>query len=144
MQNGTIARTTLPLQPGQRIRDFAAGWYPVTGGHVNLGYMGNGQILRVTGIIVDNLPQTPEGWNYHVGNQPFNANFAKVLFELRALGHNKISYTCLDYHLAGSGNPALISNYFKQFKAAQGYPTNNDFGETTISSKILNALAEQI
>ena len=144
MQNGNIARTTLPLGPGQTIRDLNPGSFPVTGGLVKLGYLGNGEVLRVIGITIDNLPQTAAGWQYQVGNQPFNANFAKVLFELRAAGHGKISYSFLDYHIAGVGRPALISDYFKQFKSVQGLNVNNDYGETTISSKILNALAEQI
>lgn len=143
MDNNTIARMPIQIGGGQRIRDLQPGWHQVRGGLVNFAFMGNGNVLRVIGITLDNLAQTVEGWTYHLGNQPFNTNLAKVLYELRAAGHGKISYTCLDYHLTGAGKSALIGDYFKQFKAAQGLDVQNDFGETSITNKILNALAEQ-
>lgn len=79
MRNGTIPRTPL-LQPGQIIRTLAHGTYNVTGGVVQIGNLANGNITKVIGIAANgNHP----GINYIPGNQPFNRNFASILFELR-------------------------------------------------------------
>jgi hypothetical protein len=141
MQNGTITRTSITLQPGQQIKDLTEGWYPVTGGSVKLGYTRNGTVLRVVGILVDNLPQTFAEWTYHKGNQPFNANFAKVLFELREAGKSHISYTTLDYHITGSGKAGALSDYFKQFKLSKGLKDSD--GDCGLTNSILNKLADQ-
>ena len=96
--------------------------------------------------MVDNYPTSLGEWNYQPGNQPFNRNFAKVLYELRAAGKNKCSYSSLDYSYAGrdlvEGN--LNSQYLRGFKNSIGIGVNSEeYGELTLSNKILNALAEQ-
>jgi len=60
MNNGVIARTPL-LQPGQTILTLTHGLYPVTGGYVNIGFLGNGHVTKVIGIMVDNYPATLQG-----------------------------------------------------------------------------------
>lgn len=142
MDNGHIVRTPL-LQPGQTIETLTHGLYPVTGGHVNIGFLGKGNVTKVIGIMVNNYPTTLQGWNYQPGNQPFNMNFAKVLYELRAAGKNTCSYSSLDYYYSGRDlvQANLNSQYLRGFATSRGLSV--DFGELKISSKILNALAEQ-
>lgn len=60
MDNGVIPRTPL-LQPGQTINTLTHGLYPVTGGYVNIGFLGKGHVTKVIGIMVDNYPTTLEG-----------------------------------------------------------------------------------
>jgi len=57
MDNGVIARTPL-LQPGQTIETLPHGSYQVTGGIVNIGFLGKGNVTKVIGIMVDNYPTT--------------------------------------------------------------------------------------
>jgi len=73
-------------------------------------------------------------------------NFAKVLYELSAAGKKKCSYTSLDFTYSGRDltEANLNSQYLQGFKAARGLGVGSEnYGELTISKKILNALAEQ-
>lgn len=74
-------------------------------------------------------------------------NFAKVLYELRAAGKMTCSYSSLDYYYGGrdlvQGN--LNSQYLRGFKTSRGLGVNSEeYGELSLSNKILNALAEQV
>ena len=145
MDRGAIARIPL-LQPGQTWANVQPGLHRVTGGHVNVGFLPHGTVKKVIGVMVDNYPTTLAGWDYQQGNQPFNKNFAKVLYELHAAGKKTCSYTSLDYAYSGrdltQGN--LNSQYLQAFKAAKGLGANSEnHGEVCISKKILNGLAEQ-
>lgn len=145
MDNGTIARTPL-LQAGQTLATLQPNLYKVTGGYVNVGYLPRGNVIKIIGVMVDNSPTTVAGWEYQQGNQPFNKNFAKVLYELNAIGKSTCSYSSLDYVYAGRDNVQanLNSLYLQGFKAARGLGVNSEkHGEFHISKKILNALAEQ-
>lgn len=93
-----------------------------------------------------NTPPTLQGWDYQLGNQPFNKNFAEVLYELRAAGRNSCSYISSDYAYAGRdlAQANLNSQYLQAFKAYRGLGVNSEnHGEFTITNRILNALAEQ-
>lgn len=98
MANGIINRTPLlhKRNPGQTIQDLAHGTYTVIGGHVSIGYLGNGNVTKIIGIIVDGMPNNLNNWTYAVGNQPFKRNFAFVLYELRAAGKMTCDYSNLD------------------------------------------------
>ena len=145
MENGTIARTHL-LQPGQTLATLQPNTYRVTGGYVSVGYLPRGSVIKILGVMVDNFPTTLAGWDYQQGNQPFNKNFAKVLYELNAAGKSTCSYSSLDYVYAGRDlvEANLNSKYLQAFRAARGLGVNSEnHGEFHISKKILNALAEQ-
>jgi len=93
LQNGTIARTRL-LQPGQTIKTLPHGVYPITGGLIHIGYLGGGSVTKVTGNIVSgNNP----GLFYTPSTQPYNSNFASVLFEIHEARQATISHSALDY-----------------------------------------------
>ena len=86
------------------------------------------------------------GWDYQNGNQPFNKNFAKVLYELSAAGKKTCSYSNLDYAYAGKDcvQANLNTLDLQAFKAARGLDVSSEnHGEFCLSKKILNALAEQ-
>lgn len=59
MDNGVIDRTPL-LQPGQTIGNLPHGLYQVTGGYVNIGYLGKGKVTKVIGILVNDYPTNLE------------------------------------------------------------------------------------
>ena len=145
MDRGAIARTPL-LQPGQTLATLPPGLYRVTGGHVNVGFLPKGSVIKIIGVMVDQYPTTLAGWNYQHGNQPININFAKVLYELSAAGKKTCSYSSLDYAYGGRDlvQANLNSQYLQGFKTARGLGVNSEnYGELTITKKILNALAEQ-
>lgn len=145
MNNGVIPRTPL-LQHGQTIATLPHGLHRVTGGYVSVGLLPTGNVTKIIGIVVDQFPTTLNGWNYHHGNLPFNMNFAKVLYELHAAGKRTCSYTSLDYAYSGRDlvQANLNSQYLQAFKASRGLGANSEnYGEFGITSKILNALAEQ-
>lgn len=145
MNNGVIPRTPL-LQHGQTIPTLPHGLHRVTGGYVSVGFLPRGHVTKILGIMVDQYPTTLNGWNYNHGNQPFNMNFAKVLYELHAAGKRTCSYTSLDYAYSGRdlAQANLNSQYLQAFKASRGLGANSEnYGEFGITSKILNALAEQ-
>lgn len=139
MNKGRIARTPL-LQAGQTVATLAHNTHPVTGGHITVGRAHTGTTTKILGIMVDNWNTAMAG--YRQGNQPFNMNLAKVLYELRAAGKISCSYSMLDHHAPGHFN----SQYVQGFKASQGpsvASTAQGFGEFRISDKLLNGLAEQ-
>ena len=145
MDSGAIARTPL-LQPGQSLATLQPGLYRVTGGHVNVGFLPKGTVIKIIGVMVDQYPTNLAGWNYQHGNQPFNKNFAKVLYELSAAGKKTCSYSSLDFAYAGRdlAQANLNSQYLQGFKAARGLGVNSEnHGEFSITNRILNALAEQ-
>lgn len=145
MNNGVIPRTPL-LQHGQNIATLPHGLHRVTGGYVSVGFLPKGHVTKIIGVMVDQYPTTLNGWNYHHGNQPFNMNFAKVLYELHAAGKKNCSYTSLDYAYSGRDlvQANLNSQYLQAFKASRGLGANSEnHGEFSITSKTLNALAEQ-
>lgn len=143
MNNGNIARTHLS-PGGAAIRTLEHGWHPVTGGLVNIGYLGNGTVSKITGILVHNQPDTVEGFNYVPFNQPFNRNFASVLFEIRAAGKPSCSFSTLDYVHSGRGDNMLNlhSQYLRGFRQSMGLGLNSqEYGEVTITDALLNGLA---
>ncbi len=66
LRNGTIARTSL-LQPGETIKTLPHGTYNVTGGLVQIGNLGNGNITKVIGIAPHGIP--PATFTYTPGIQ---------------------------------------------------------------------------
>ena len=129
MNNGVIPRTRL-LQPGQTIANIWDGTkeqqHRVTGGNVSVGRTEKGGVTKIIGVMVDNWQSAMTG--YRQGNQPFNMNLAKVLYELRAAGKKQCSYSLLDYHTVSHYN----SEYVRAFKASQGQSiasTASGFGE---------------
>ena len=80
LNNGTIARTPL-LEQGQTIRTLPHGVYPVTGGHVHIGYLGNGKVTKIIGITANgNMSPT---FTYVANTQPFNRNIACIFYKIR-------------------------------------------------------------
>lgn len=140
LRNGTIPRTPL-LQPGQTIRSLPHGVYNVTGGMVQIGNLAGGNVTKVIGIVANG---NPPGLNYTPGTQPFNSNFASVLFELREAGQTKVSHSALDYAFANrqlvtpAGN--VYAHYLQSYRVFAGMPVSQ-YGETTISNSIINGLA---
>ena len=103
-----------------------------------------GAVKKVIGVMVDNYPQTLAGWNYQHGNQPFNKNFAKVLYELWAANKTTCSYTSLDYAYSGRDLPEanLNSQYLQGFKTAKGLGLDSkNYGEFSITKKIFKCFS---
>lgn len=97
LDNGTIPRTPL-LRLDHTKLTLPYGEYPVTGGIVKIGHAPGSRCANsVIGIYVNGTPPATGNLvlsstlNYVPGNQPFNGNFAKVLYELRAAGYTDIS-----------------------------------------------------
>ena len=129
------------LGQGQTIKTLAHGLYPVTGGQVDIGYLGNGTVTKVIGIIPNgNIPLGP----YNTANQQFNSNLASIFYELRVAGQANLNHSVLDYSTAGrvhsspTGN--LLASYVQSYKSQAGL--NSGF-ETAITDKLLNGIAKQ-
>ena len=141
LRNGTIARTPL-LQPGQTIKTLPHGTYNVTGGLVEIGNLANGNVTKVIGINPHGIP--PAGFHYTPGIQPYNRNFASILFELRDAGQKHVSHSALDYVFANRqlATPAgnLHALYLQSYRVSVGMPVAQ-FGETFISNSIINGIA---
>jgi len=142
LKNGTIARTPL-LQVGQTIKTLPHGTYNVTGGAVEIGYLGNGNVTKVIGIAPNGIP--PATLTYTPGIQPFNRNFASILFELREAGQKNVSHSALDYVF--SANRQLVTPagninalYLQSYRAFAEMPFAQ-FGETYISNSVINRIA---
>lgn len=141
LQDGTIARTPLLLQ-GQTIKTLAHATYNVTGGIVEIGYLGDGHVTKVIGIAADGNPENPV--TYTPNTQPLNRNFASILFELRAGGQKKVSHSALDYAYANrqlvtpTGN--FNANYLQSYRVFAGMPLSQ-YGETSISNSVINGIA---
>lgn len=56
LDNGTIQKTPLLQQGHNTVRTMHPGIYRVTGGYIRIGTIKNGQLNRITGIIVDTTP----------------------------------------------------------------------------------------
>lgn len=138
LRNGIIARTPL-LQNGQTLANLPHGWHRVTGGLIHVGYLGNGSVTKMVGIVVDNAGN----WVYTPANQPFNRNFACVLFEMREAGVSKASFSNLDYQTAGRQNNManLNSGYLRDYRTSVGLGLNSEqHGEVSITNKLINGL----
>lgn len=94
LQDGTIARTPL-LQQGQTIKTLAHGTYNVTGGIVEIGHLGNGQVTKVIGISAQGIPANT--FTYTPGTQPYNKNFASILFYLNYAWQGKVRLAILPW-----------------------------------------------
>lgn len=141
LQDGTIPRTPL-LQQGQSIKTLPHGIYNVTGGTVQIGYLGNGSVTKVIGISANGNPSPL--FNYTPNNQPYNTNFASILYELREAGQKTISHSALDYAFANRQQVTPVGNlnaYFLQtFRTSAGMGVSQ-YGESTISNKLINSIA---
>lgn len=141
LSNGTINRTPL-LQPGQTIRTLPHGSYPVTGGQVHIGHLGNGHVTKVIGITVNGH----SGINYIQGTQPFNRNYGSVLYELLQAGKTNVSHSALD--TIYTNNRELVTplgnfhaHFLETFRAHAGMK-ETEYGDTTITAKIINGIAK--
>ncbi len=141
LENGTIQRTPL-LQHGQSIKTLPHGLYPVTGGSLQIGYVGNGGVTKIIGMCANGLPDSLEDFRYAAGKQPFNRNFASVLFEMRAAGQHHGSYTSMDYFTAGRETPFnnLNISYINGYRQSMGLPVAS-YGEFAISNALINGIA---
>lgn len=109
---------------------------------MQIGHLGGSKVTKVIGIVVnDNIPAN---FSYTPGVQPFNSNFASILFELREAGLRDISHYVLDYATADrqlvtpAGN--LNAYYFNSYRTSAGM-TVSRHGEKTIWDSIINGLA---
>lgn len=94
-EKGTVVRTPLPLQPGQKIKDLAEGTYDSTGGIIQIGKLGASSLNQVTGIAVRG--EIIGQLHYVPGTQPLNKNFACLLYEIKAGGQHFLNESSLDY-----------------------------------------------
>lgn len=141
LQNGTIPRTPL-LQQGQTIKTLPHGTYNVTDGLVQIGYLGNGTVTKVIGISANGNPSPI--FTYAANNQPYNTNFACILYELYEAGQKTISHSVLDYVLANRQQVTPVGNfnaYFLQSLRVAAGMGMSQYGETTISNKLINGIA---
>ncbi len=141
LRDGTIARTPL-LQQGQTIKTLAHGTYNVTGGTVEIGYLGGGKVTKIVGITAyGNIPNT---FTYTPNTQPFNGNLASVFYEMREAGQKHVSHSALDYTFAGRQLIAPAgynyAMYLESYRASAGMSVSQ-YGETAISNNVINGLA---
>ena len=140
MEQGTVQRTPL-LQAGETLANKGEGTYPVTGGWVETGFIGSGKVPRVIGVVVDGA-RAGFDYQYTAGNQPYNRNFACVLYELRAAGYKTGSYTCLDYNVSMSAGQAGVNmGFINSYRKTIGL-NDTPFGGFNISDKLINGIAE--
>ena len=145
LQNNVIPRTPL-LQPGQTISTLPHGTYNVTGGLVQIGNLGSGNVTKVIGVCPNSITTTPTAnvITWLLGTQPYNSEFASILFELKEAGQSRISHSCLDYAFSGRQKITPLGNYnavfIESFRTARGMP-HTGYGETTISNAFINDLA---
>ena len=145
MDNGIIPRTPL-LQPGQTVKTLTHGIYPVTGGYINIGYLGSrSKVTKIISIIVDDDFSDPtRDTNYHPDNEPFNTNFAKVLYEIRATGKESCYPSNLDSRSEIDSMTISYYKYLMQFKASTWTGIKGaEVKELRITDKFLDALAQQ-
>ena len=145
LQSGVIPRTPL-LQPGQTIRTLPHGTYNVTGGSVQIGNLGSGNVTKVIGVCPYSANTTAQAnmITWVLGTQPYNSEFASILFELKQAGQSRISHSCLDYAFSGRPRVTPLGNlnahFIETFRTARGMP-HTGYGETTITNAIINELA---
>lgn len=138
--DGTIPRTPL-LQLGQTIKNLPHGAYDVTGGVVHIGNLGGGHVTKIIGIAA----QGDTGLTYTPGTQPFNRNFASILFELREAGQTNVSHSALDYVLANNrqlatANGNFNTNFLQSYRVFAGM-SQTQYGDTRITDRIINGIA---
>jgi len=141
LKDGTIQRIPL-LQHGQTIKTMPHGLYPVTGGGLQIGNVGNGKVTKIIGMFGNDVPDSLENFQYAPGRQPFNRNFACVLFEMREAGQRHGSYTSMDYF---TGGRAMVSSnlnisYINGYRESIGQSAA-PFGEFPISDALINGIA---
>ena len=101
-----------------------------------IGYLGRGHVTKVIGIAA----MGDSGLTYVTGTQPFNSNFASILFELREAGLNHVN-SVLDYALANNRqlatpNGNFNANFLQSYRVSAGMamaPTLSG-GNTNIKS----------
>ncbi len=99
-------------------------------------------VTKVIGIAAQGNPEN--AFTYTPGTQPYNKNFASILFELRAAGQTSVSHSALDYATANrqlvtpSGN--LNALYLQSYRVFAGM-TVTQYGDTSISNSVINGLA---
>lgn len=138
--NGTIPRTPL-LQQGETIKDLPHGVYRVTGGVVHIGNLGNGHVTKIIGIAAQGVT----GLTYTPGTQPYNRNFASILFELREAGQTNVSHSALDSVLANNRqlatpNGNFNANFLQSYRVFAGM-AQSQYGDTSITNRIINGIA---
>ena len=143
LKDGSIDRIPL-VQPGQTFRDIAHGWHQVTGGYVNTGVLGHGSTTRVIGTVVIDNKALVKNCNYIPGNQPFNRNFASILYELKEAGQCNANKTSLGYDAFGRNNLELNYNmrYLLSCIEQKGLAMGRGNGQITITNKLINSLAK--
>lgn len=128
------------LQHGQTLKTLPHGVYNVTGGVVQIGNLGGGHVTKVIGIAAHG----DTGLIYTPVTQPFNRNFSSIFFELRVAGQNNVSHSFLDYVLANNRqlvtpNGNFNANFLQSYRIFAGM-TATQFGETTITDRLINGL----
>lgn len=145
MNNGTIQRTAL-LQPNQSIRTMPHAVYRVTGGYIELGFLGGGHVTKIVGIYVDNTPQVighaMNQMTWTQGNQPFNINFGKVIYEIRAAGQSTLSNNVLqNIRYTQWPHSAFYTTCINSYKTQKGLNTQDSFNETSVSNRLIDSIA---
>jgi hypothetical protein len=84
---------------------------------------------------------------YVPGNQPYNQNFASVLFELKAANVQTVSFSSLDYPLPGHTRVATNSEGGPNMQFLQSYRVSSgqnptSFGEISLTDKLINGISK--
>ena len=105
------------LQPGLTIKTLAHPTYNVTGGLVQIGNLGSGNVTKVIGVYANSFATTPAAstLTWVAGTQPYNSEFASILFELREAGQKAVSHSSLDYVFSGRQSATPLGNYNAAF-----------------------------
>lgn len=142
MSKGIIPRIPISLyqQRGVTlISELPEGRYAVTGGSIELAYVERYKVVKVVSILVNDVSTDT---SYRYGNQPFNLNFAKVLYELRAANMSYVSTSFLDCDSTGKlSSTPYYYNYLQDMKTHL-YQAKQEQTRTCVTNYLLNNLAE--
>jgi cytochrome c oxidase subunit 1 len=121
---GQIARTPFPVAKSD-IRHMQAGMVRVTGGFVQIGYLGNGRVLRIVGLHADG-PNT----------NMYNRNLGMVLYELHRIGIPNGSLSMMGPAAINAINNVRVNHM--GLSSIAGH--RNAIGEFPISARLIDAL----
>ena len=142
LNSGAVPRTPL-LGLGETIETKPHGLYPVTGGFIRIGCINRNRVTIVLGVIP--LYESLDfDYLYSRNNQPFNLNFACVLYELRAAGRVHFSSTSLDYMNLIEGQnrqDGLHIKYINGYRVSRGLPPTIS-ANLPITDSLINGIAQ--
>lgn len=104
-------------------------------------------MTKIIGIYVNNTPQNighnMAGMVWAQGNKPFNTNFGKVLYEIRAAGQSSLSHSVLqNARFPQWPYSAFYTTCINSYKSKSGLNTTDNFDETSISNRIIDNILQ--